>query len=292
MTPDGELAMTDPEDGSRERGPGVVEPAAAEAVVSAVNLKLPPFWPSDPEIWFRQVEAQFRTRGITTQKTKFDYIVSSLSPEFATEVRDLIIKPPADTPYDTIREQLIRRTTASEQRKLQQLFSTEQLGDQKPSQLLRRLQQLLGEHASTTDSTFLRELFLRRLPNNVQMILASTSNTSSLDELAELADKIMDIAVPPVAGIQNSSPQLNAKVDQLHTEVTRLQELVKSLSHSRHHRPSRRPSTPRPISPHPSTSPRPPSPSNSEVCWYHQKYGESARKCKPPCAMSNNTAPR
>ena len=195
-----------------------VDPADVRApVLAAVNVKLPPFWPADPEVWFAQVEAQFTTRRITTQQTKFDYIVASLSPDFATEVRDLILRPPTENPYDVLKEQLTKRTAASEQRRLQQLLNSEELGDRKPTQLLRRMQQLLGERAGV-EGTFLRELFLQRLPSNVRMVLASTSATVSLDELAELADRIVDVASPSVAAIR--SPQRNSEVEQLRAEVS------------------------------------------------------------------------
>lgn len=108
-------------------------PEATVPRVAAVNVKLLPFWPADPQIWFAQVEAQFTTRRITQQKTKYDYIVASLSLKFAIEVCDLILTPPAEMPYDTLKEQLIHHTAASKQHHLQQLFNAEELGDRKPT---------------------------------------------------------------------------------------------------------------------------------------------------------------
>ena len=42
------------------------------------------------------MEATFTTRLITFQETRFDYVIASLSPEVATEIRDLILKPPGN----------------------------------------------------------------------------------------------------------------------------------------------------------------------------------------------------
>ena len=139
-----------------DRGPEDAMPREALAVdykaaVAAVNLNILPFWPANPEVWFAQMDAQFTTRGITVQKTKFDYIVASLSHEVATEVRDLILHQLTDQHYNILKEHLIKRTAASEQWKLQQLFNAEELGDRKPTQLLRHMQQVLGDRVSTTD---------------------------------------------------------------------------------------------------------------------------------------------
>ena len=240
-----------------------------DATVAAVSLKLPPFWPGDPQVWFVQVEAQFATRSIASQKTRFDYIVASLSLEIASEVRDLILQPPAENPYDTLKDQLIKRTAALEQRRLQQLFNTEELGDRKPSQLLRKMQQLLGDKAGATDASFIRELFLQRLPGKVRMVLASTSDTTSIDELAQLADKIVEVAAPSVSAYTNSSsgPTWKGELDRLRTEVVGLKQLIKSLSVPSRDKGYRR-SRSRSHSPNPTDASTNTDPSS--LCWYHQ----------------------
>ena len=72
-----------------------LQPEAAS--IGTVNLKIPPFWPANPQVWVAQVEAQFTTQGITQQRTKYDHIVASLAPEYATEIRNLILHPPEET---------------------------------------------------------------------------------------------------------------------------------------------------------------------------------------------------
>lgn len=146
--------------------------------------------------------------------------------QFATEIRDLILKPPGENPYNIIKEQLTKRTTASEQRRLQQLFSTEELGDRKPTQLLRRLQQLAGDTPGLTERIFLRDLLLQRLPANVRIVLVSTRKNTSIEELAQLADRSMEVAVPPL--VSNVSTQLS-ELDKLQAEITSLTQVVNSL---------------------------------------------------------------
>ena len=89
------LTMSDDESQAGGNAGGIqAQPQAP--TVSSVALKLPPFWPADPHVWFAQVEAHFDTRNITSQKTKYHHVISSLSPDIASEVRDIIITPPAN----------------------------------------------------------------------------------------------------------------------------------------------------------------------------------------------------
>ena len=135
------------------------------------------------------------------------------------------------------------------------------------------MQQLLGDKANSTDAAFMRELFLQRLPSNVRMVLASMPDTGNITELAQFADKVMEVASPSVSSITTTT-----ELDQLRQEVAELKTMLKSLQivnkkPQRGHSPS----------------PAPQRQQTQDVCWYHAKFGEKALKCKPPCSKAGQT---
>ena len=134
------------------------------------------------------------------------------------------------------------------------------------------MQQLLGDQAGTIEGSFMKELFLQRLPATVRMVLASTGENVALEDLAQLADKIVEVVLPSVSAV-HATP-VTAEVEQLRAEVARLTKLVQSMASPR------RPPRGRSASPHP--------PADSALCWYHQRYGDDAQKCKLPCSRSGN----
>ncbi|XP_065192497.1 uncharacterized protein LOC135823581 [Sycon ciliatum] len=265
---------------------------SAPAAVSAVSFKLPPYWPNDPIVWFSQAESLFRIRGITQQDTKFDHVIASLAPEFAAEVRDLLMNRPPTNPYTALRSELIKRTQSSEQRRLRQLLTEEELGDKKPSQLLRRLRQLRGD--SPIDPSFLKELFVQRLPPNVQMVLASAPGSLDLEALAEMADRVVEVARPPAVSSVEPSVELYAVVESLSAQVAELSGTVHALTQrgrppfSQHGQRSSRSNSP--ATAKIGTQDRVGTPDN-QICRYHKKFGTRANRCFAPCAYLQGNAP-
>ncbi|CAH2226951.1 jg997, partial [Pararge aegeria aegeria] len=165
------------------------------------KIKAPPFWAEKPNIWFRQDEGQFKMYGITDEETKFYQMLSSLHRQYAAEVEDIITGPPD---YARLKTELIKRLSESKENKIKQLLTHEQIGSRKPSQFFRHLQYLAGYTDIPAD--FLKTIWTSRLPADMQSIVAS-QHTSTLDTLADFAERIHDIATPPeqVAGVTSLS---------------------------------------------------------------------------------------
>jgi len=122
----------------------------------------------------------------------------------------------------------MKRTSASEQQWIQELLSTEELGDRTPSQILQRIQQLLGDKAPSMDTTLPRELFLQCLPANIQKVLTPSAEALELEQLAQLADRILEVSPTPI--IATATADQTTTTTQLATQVAQLTEQLDKLT--------------------------------------------------------------
>ena len=153
---------------------------------SAVTLKIHKFWESSASTWFAQTEAQFALRDITADTTKYYYVVLALGNSTASRVVSLLKYPPPAEKYAALKAHLLKTFDLSDTEKASRLFSLQGLGDSKPSELMDRMLDLLGEHRPNFLFT---QLFLRQLPFQVRAASAHTTITDCR-RLAEEADKL------------------------------------------------------------------------------------------------------
>ncbi|GFN94719.1 transposon ty3-g Gag-Pol polyprotein [Plakobranchus ocellatus] len=154
--------------------------------ISAVSLKLPEFWTTSPEVWFARVEAQFGTKNISTDQTKYDYVVSALDVKTAGEVQDVLVNPPDANKYSVLKRALLKAFGKSQAQRDNELLNLNGLGDRKPTALLRKINALNDDPHSLK-----RALFLSNLPDDIRSILAG-QDFSDIQKLAEAADRIWE----------------------------------------------------------------------------------------------------
>jgi hypothetical protein len=141
---------------------------------------------------------------------------------------------------------LIAAFGRTQENKDSELLCLSGLGDRKPSGLLRHIRSL-----NTDPETLLRAFFLAQLPVEVRRVLAASGN-KNLEELATQADRIMEAAhaehgASIISAVKGSNP----------TVVSR-KIAPKKLSYQN-------------------------SADQAQLCFFHKKFGEAARKCRDNC---------
>lgn len=249
-----------------------VETASEKSTIARVSLKIPPFWKPDPKIWFLQIEAQFRNAGITADQTKYDYVVSSIEAGTLSQVADILVKPPDDDKYPAIKKRLIEIFADSETQKTQKLLTELELGDKKPSQLLCEMRNLATEQVP---DEFLKTLWMQRLPLNMRSILSVSSD--DLSKLSTMADKIWELNPNSSQVARIVSPPADNNIAQdLQKQISNLALQIAEMNRRRDSSPQRRKYR---------SNSRNRSKNNSDPnnCYFHQRFGERAYKCTPPC---------
>ncbi|GFX21690.1 uncharacterized protein TNCV_1200701 [Trichonephila clavipes] len=226
-----------------------------------------------------------KASGISSDDTKYSALVTNLDAETLSYVSDIVLSPPNNDKYRTLSQRLITQFSDSETQKIKILLTDLQLGDEKPSHLLRKMKELSN---GQLQDDFLQSLWLQRMPPHIQTVLSASSEP--LDKLAIFADKVSEVVgasstfcaattVPPPSQSSSGSvqPTMDSLVRQIQELSLQVAELTRERNSSRHQRYSsdrwRSHSRSRSVN------------RGSGICYYHRRYKEQARKCVSPCAF-------
>lgn len=262
------------------------------------QCRLPNFWSKNPQLWFSKVEASFNLHRIRKDESKYDLIIGVLDPDIVQEVSDIVLNPPAQNKYQYLKNAILSRLTDSSDRQLHKLLTEVELGDRKPSQLLRHMKSLAG---SAITEEALRVKWLDLLPQIVSRLL-KVLKTSNLEEQAVLADELIEgsptVAATSVNRMQQTPTGTTGKptIESLAQEIAALRLSMAQLtsitrqngqaSSNQQRQQQRRRSDSRNNSRRGSRASTPVN--GIGLCWFHRNYGAQARKCKAPCSFKNS----
>lgn len=255
-------------------------------------MKLPQFLPSDPELWFTQVDGLLHVNRITSDASKYYTVITALDADTLRQISDVAKNPPDAGKYEKLKKELISRFSESKEKQITKLLTGIDLGDKKPSHLLREMRDLAGSDISDDALT---TIFMQRMPNNVRCILSSCKK-EELDNLAEIADRIIDNSQPSYMVASTftapsntnyceaiSSTQFNAFDARITALETSINNVVQKLSELLTNNSQRYGSADRSRN-----RSRSRQQNKSKVCYYHIKFGAASRKCQQPCEFNSN----
>ncbi|KAJ8733515.1 hypothetical protein PYW08_001813 [Mythimna loreyi] len=270
---------------------------SSERALASITVasRIPEFWTDQTRLWFVQFEAAVENQRLS-DAAKQNLVVTKLSKDAIQQVSDLLLAPPENRKYQTLKERLLQVFEESETKKLQKLLREMDLGEQKPSQLLRRMRDLAG---GKMPNDTLKLMWQSHLPTAVRAILTVT-DSENLDTLAVIADKVLEntgtndaqiavvnaAATAAPAGTAGSAgrPSEESEIRKIRAEVARINVRLQQLERGRPR--ERRDTDRRPRSVSRSSSTPGKRKTANWLCFYHFRYRENATKCVKPCNWS------
>lgn len=232
------------------------------------------------EAWLKSMDRWFKASGISDADQRSETILASIDPNVLDQITDQLDRMPAEGKYDYTKVTVIAHFADSEQRKLNRLLSEMPLGDKRPSELYHEMKRVAG---NVLGETALKGLWAQRLPETCRPVIAATSGSAV--EFTRMADTIVDALASRTVQQVAASP-LN-EINELKAVIAELKTQISNFS--RHSRP-RSKSNSRQRQRTPSNRNNGTAANNeteSDQCWYHEKYGNDARKCRSPCRNRN-----
>ena len=250
------------------------------------SVKLAPFWPQAPALWFSQAECLFTVKNITDEHTRYCFVVGALQHESLRLVADIVESPPPLQPYTVLKDRLMASHVLSGYRRAEQLFNMPPLGSRKPSALMAAMLEVCPRGEAKTELFAFQ--FLQRLPRELRVLLAKVDKKDP-KALADQADELWglhDFAAAAIAPVMSGEQGEDGTV-----------AAVRKDNGGRGGRGGRgrrgRGGTGGGSSGSGGKQPQEPDISRDArlaagLCLKHWRYGDQASSCTQPCAWPGN----
>ncbi|VDP47958.1 unnamed protein product [Schistosoma margrebowiei] len=228
--------------------------------------------------WFCYAEADFHDHGVINTRAQFLAVVEALPREFNRYVTLSMFTSGVSEPYEILKRSILKRGDLTDRQWLDQLFNNIDLQHGSATDMLQRMGEVIG--LITFDEGLFKQLFLSKLPQQVQAVLVSFQN-NALDELAASADRTLEIT-------KSSTTEVVSAKEKPQTTQNDITELCHTLTYYFYFRNDRnRSHSPRRSIPRKRSASRPRETDNPDWHWYHNQYGKSSRNCRKPCNFPN-----
>ena len=294
---------------------------ALSTKVSTKRPELPPFDQKNIEAWMRRTENAFTRASITSAKDKFAHLESIISVDLHPSINAYFNGSATQSQYDEFVAFLRKRYGRTKQQKIRAALEGVRRAGRLPTDLVAMIREQFDD-VSIED--IMKAHFMAEMPQQVKNQLADKQDEMSLNDLAKAAEphfnqdgslRATNVQVnaissnaPTSRGIVSPPVQPDSFTAAFECEDSVSQNDINAVnrraysggnsatgfdrssgrSNSRPRNGSRPRGPPKRSSSRP--SPNRSATSNPNYCWLHNKHGENANFCKPPCTHPRSAA--
>ncbi|XP_044016127.1 uncharacterized protein LOC122857779 [Aphidius gifuensis] len=195
-------------------------------------------------------------------------------------VGDLANNLPTMYKFNTLKDRILQSFAQTTEARLRRMFRGDESVGKKPTGILAHIK---NSASGECNATVLRTIFLEKLPEQMRVLLAMCEH-EDLVKVAELADKIYEMSNTSSCAIASSQEQASVQAIANHVSpISEVFKLIKTLSNKvdKLQREYRSRSRSRSESRGRSNSP------SNNLCFYHRRFGDNARKCLETCSQNS-----
>ena len=263
---------------------------------------IPAFSYENPNTWFSMLEASWLCRTELTDVTKFATVVANIPVSLGVQISDVIANPPDSEKYETVKTAILKTLTKTREQYIQEIDAMT-LAGRCPSELWKQLCRANIQAGTPYPSDVLRYRFTRLLPEEILVHLACAPKGMSDDDYAQMADRVAEaqrksrsayvnnvsnyeeptlpLEISKISSQQTAPPpsvETCREMDELSARLAKIEESLHKLSTTTSHAHGQL---------------RPPLRQENDatgLCVYHDRFGEFAYNCRPPCKLSTTTS--